>query len=214
MNVRLVVEKNGKRIRVIHLKPPAAILGRGSGSTVRIPSADVSRRHCQIRLKDGFVTVKDLESVNGTYLNGDAIRGEQVVRPGDRLEVGPVQFIVEYKPSTAVMARLGGDDEPELLEVDEEEPEMLEVDDDEAAPTIRPMGEEDDAPLPLAGGENPEPREPVLSESVRLDLPEAGELRDLLQQLDVDEEELKPKTPAKKKPETPAKKKPEEKKNK
>jgi pSer/pThr/pTyr-binding forkhead associated (FHA) protein len=213
MNVRLVVEKDRKRVRVIHLSPPVAVLGRGPGNAVRIPSAEVSRKHCKIRMKQGFVTVEDLESVNGTYLNGEAVEGEQVVRPGDHLEVGPVEFIVEYQPSPEALARLNGDDDeaPELLVVaedDDEETDSPQVDDDAAPPTLRPPRDEDDAPVPLAGDDEPlPPREPVLSEDVRLQLPEGGDLRDILQHLDEGEEEApKPRNPAR-----PVKEKPPEK---
>ena len=200
MDVRLVVRQNGKRVRVIHLKPPQAIVGRGSGNAVRIPSADVSRRHCRIRFKDGFVTVEDLESVNGTYVNGTMIKGEQVVRPGDHLEIGPVEFIVEYRASAEVMARLDGEEEPEMLVVDDdEEPEMLELDED-AMPTIRPPREEDDQLIPLEEGEDLAPRERVLSDDERLQLPDAGQLRDILSQMDDAEEEApKPTRPVKEK---------------
>jgi pSer/pThr/pTyr-binding forkhead associated (FHA) protein len=68
----------------------------------------VSRLHCRLLVgADGLVRVEDLGSVNGTLINGTPIHGLEVVRPGDRLGLGPVTFVVEYdKPST-----LGGQEE-------------------------------------------------------------------------------------------------------
>src|SRR5207244_5197864 len=60
-------------------------------------SAAVSRRHCVLRIDNGSVNVEDLDSVNGTFINGQRVVGKQVLRPGDRLEIGPLQFMVEYE---------------------------------------------------------------------------------------------------------------------
>src|SRR5262245_42958136 len=118
MIVRLVLEKGGKRT-VMQLRPPAAVLGRARGNTVRIPSADVSRRHCRLLLKDGLVTVEDLDSANGTFLNGRRIKAAEHVHPGDAIEVGPVTFVVEYELTPAAHRRLRNEPEPELeLEVE------------------------------------------------------------------------------------------------
>src|SRR5688500_1083126 len=95
MNFKLVVDSGGQR-KVVAVRGDEAVIGRSHGNTVRIPSAEVSRQHCRLSKKDGVVWVRDLGSVNGTSLNGMRIRGEEVVRPGDRVEVGPVTFVVEY----------------------------------------------------------------------------------------------------------------------
>src|SRR4051812_114345 len=97
MNVSLIVEQGGRQHKRFEIHDPGAVLGRGKGSHIRIPSAEVSRKHCQLRLADGLVTVEDLDSVNGTLLNGQMVRGIELVRPGDHLVVGPVTFIVEYE---------------------------------------------------------------------------------------------------------------------
>src|SRR4051812_4473060 len=97
MDVRLVVEKGAARSRAIRLHSEETIVGRRHGCDLRIPSASVSRRHCLLSFRDGFLSVEDLLSANGTYLNGERVAGKQVVRPGDRLDVGPVTFVVEYQ---------------------------------------------------------------------------------------------------------------------
>src|SRR5262249_3020300 len=77
------------------------------GCKVRIPSALVSRLHCRLLGYQGFLLAEDLHSVNGTYLNGKAVHGFEPVRPGDKLEVGPVEFAVDYELSPAAHQRLG-----------------------------------------------------------------------------------------------------------
>ena len=72
--------------RVYHLKD-SLLVGRAEPCHVLIDREGVSRRHCEFRLAETGVVVIDLESTNGTFLNGTRIR-EAVVRPGDRIVVG------------------------------------------------------------------------------------------------------------------------------
>jgi pSer/pThr/pTyr-binding forkhead associated (FHA) protein len=129
MNLRLIVE-TGARRGVFPLRSSIAVIGRGRGNAVRIPSADVSRRHCRLTTQDGRLWVEDLGSVNGTLLNGERIAGIEWVRPGDNLTVGPVTFVVEYET---------GDEE--ILDAEQIEIEPIEE--------ILPL-DEDDEDLPLA----------------------------------------------------------------
>lgn len=106
MEVRLVVEKGNTRIRMLRLHARETLFGRRHGCQVRIPSAEVSRRHCVLRIREGYLTAEDLASANGTYLNGQRIQGRVVVRPGDQLSIGPLRFVVEYELSPAALERL------------------------------------------------------------------------------------------------------------
>src|SRR5690242_15777867 len=120
MNVRLVLERKRKRVWTTQLRRPEATIGRALGSTIRIPSSEVSRLHCRLRVENGVVSVEDLESINGTFLNGVRVRDTQMVRPGDRLTVGPATFVVEYELSPDVLDRLGGQEDYAVLEADDE----------------------------------------------------------------------------------------------
>jgi pSer/pThr/pTyr-binding forkhead associated (FHA) protein len=113
-HVQLILYRKNQRVWSKHLCGSQATLGRGQSCTVRIPSADVSRLHCRVRMEaDGLVRVEDLGSVNGTFINGTPIHGLEIVRPGDRLGLGPVTFVVEYDMTPKTQRRLdgGGDDE-------------------------------------------------------------------------------------------------------
>src|SRR5438093_2757780 len=107
MDVRLVVEKGAKKKREIRLKSEDTIVGRRAGCDLRVPSASVSRRHCRLSFQDDLLMVEDLQSANGTFVNGKRIRDTHRVCPGDRLEVGPVTFLVKYKLSAAAREQLG-----------------------------------------------------------------------------------------------------------
>lgn len=99
MKVVLVMFKDDER-RDFPLKGTDVIVGRAPESGLRIPLNDVSRRHCEIHVGSKAVTVKDLGSANGTYVNGRRV-AESVVAPGDVLEIGGVRFLaqIDGKPS-------------------------------------------------------------------------------------------------------------------
>jgi len=63
-------------------------VGRHPSCDLAIRQHDVSRRHAEIRFQDGSYVVYDLESTNGTFLNGERLEGMRSLRPGDRIEIG------------------------------------------------------------------------------------------------------------------------------
>lgn len=136
MNVRLVIEQ-GRRRRVFSIPEPGGVLGRARGCAIRIPSAEISRRHCRVRLEDGLVYVEDLDSVNGTRLNGEFISEKTLARPGDRLEVGPVAFVVEYELTPEALDRLRQELGCEVLQAADDIPEVVRAE-DEDVPTLDP----------------------------------------------------------------------------
>jgi hypothetical protein len=49
------------------------VLGRHSCADVRLPLPDVSRRHCRFVFADGHWEIVDLDSLNGTHVNGERL---------------------------------------------------------------------------------------------------------------------------------------------
>jgi predicted component of type VI protein secretion system len=202
MNVKLIVE-NGARRRVLRLRPPEAILGRGRGNAVRIPSAEVSRQHCRLILEDGIVHVEDMNSVNGTFLNDRKTRGIELVRPGDRLSVGPVTFSVEYELTPSAVARLPEEDDPAellellgdgdvILEAEDMPPLSAEMDEDDLLPVddgLLPVLDDLDE-LPVAE-EIPVPADSI--HSAPWQMPDGNDFRDMLSQLADEDEPPSPK---------------------
>src|SRR5690349_18934765 len=66
-------------------------IGRDITNTVSIASNSVSRRHCCIRRNAGSVTIHDLGSRNGTFVNGVPVR-ERVLNDGDMIMIGDAYF--------------------------------------------------------------------------------------------------------------------------
>ena len=94
MDVNLILLKNGIQHRVLTLPAPNAVLGREHGCNLRIPVISVSRKHCQISLKNDALTIRDLGSRNGTRLNGKTVK-EAKLKAGDCIKIGPVQFLCQ-----------------------------------------------------------------------------------------------------------------------
>lgn len=79
---------------VIPLSPGAAIvLGRDAATCNHVLADErVSRVHTMVFHKDGKYTLKDLNSSNGTYLNGKRVSGAPLLSPGDVIEIRPFTF--------------------------------------------------------------------------------------------------------------------------
>ena len=71
-----------------------ATIGRDANCTISLDSRMVSKAHALVEFRDGEYTIQDLESANGTRVNGEAT-SVRVLEPGDRIEVGDIalQFL-------------------------------------------------------------------------------------------------------------------------
>ena len=64
------------------------VIGRHRDCEFAIRKRDISRRHSEIVPSDDGFIVRDLGSTNGTYVNGMRVDREQLLLPGDRIEIG------------------------------------------------------------------------------------------------------------------------------
>ena len=71
------------------------VIGRAGDANVVVNDAEVSRRHARLESENGIVYVRDLESRNGTFLNGRRVREAIEVRKGDEIDVGATRLVVE-----------------------------------------------------------------------------------------------------------------------
>jgi pSer/pThr/pTyr-binding forkhead associated (FHA) protein len=69
-------------------------VGRAPRADFIVDAALVSRLHCRITAGDEKLEVVDLESTNGTYVNGTRVQRSDL-KSGDRLRVGRVELVVE-----------------------------------------------------------------------------------------------------------------------
>ena len=68
-------------------------IGRAAGADFIVDAALVSRVHCRVTaLPDGGLEVRDLDSTNGTFVNGQRIETARLAT-GDRIQVGRVELV-------------------------------------------------------------------------------------------------------------------------
>jgi hypothetical protein len=72
-----------------------ALLGRGDGADIRLEDAFASTRHARLVPQGDVIVLEDLGSTNGTYLNGEPLRGPQPLHVGDRIKIGDSEFTFE-----------------------------------------------------------------------------------------------------------------------
>jgi hypothetical protein len=93
--VALVLIKTGQQIR---LSKPVTTIGRSADCEITVRASDVSKHHCRLELKPGGVVVEDLDSANGTSVNGEAVR-RAALKHGDVLKVADHAFEVRVLKS-------------------------------------------------------------------------------------------------------------------
>jgi predicted component of type VI protein secretion system len=104
MDVRFAIVSPPRKKGSLNVKLPI-LIGRAEEAKFRIQQDSVSRRHCEVFIKDGGVYVRDLGSTNGTFLDGEQVTAAvaSFVRPGGEVRVGGVVFRVEYQPAAAAV---------------------------------------------------------------------------------------------------------------
>jgi pSer/pThr/pTyr-binding forkhead associated (FHA) protein len=88
--------------------PPGAIrtVGRATGADFIVDAALVSRVHCRLTASaGGDLEVKDLDSTNGTFVNGERVQ-QAPLADGDRIQVGRLELLVTRESALP-------DDQPE-----------------------------------------------------------------------------------------------------
>lgn len=91
---RLVVLSEGFTGRTYELKVEKTTIGRIDDNAFPIPEPSVSSHHCEIVLRGNDVVVRDLDSTNGTFINGDKVSVSKIT-PGQILRLGNVELRLE-----------------------------------------------------------------------------------------------------------------------
>ena len=95
MDVNLVLFKKSGRSRAFPLPSSVTVVGRRQDCDLCIPLMIVSKRHCELNLDQGRLRLRDLDSRNGTYLNGNRITDEAEINAGDKIQIGPLNFVAQ-----------------------------------------------------------------------------------------------------------------------
>ena len=93
---KMIVSIDGVVIKEVQLTKERTTLGRRPYNDVVIDNLAVSGEHAALQMTGAEVTLEDLNSTNGTYVNGKAVK-KQVLQNGDTIEVGKykIKFVSE-----------------------------------------------------------------------------------------------------------------------
>ncbi len=98
LDVMLRVVGGDAKSASVNLKLPT-IIGRAKDATLTLPHPLVSRHHCKLFEKDGWLYVGDMGSLNGTFVDNHKLDGEVILKPEQLLTVGNVTFRATYTPA-------------------------------------------------------------------------------------------------------------------
>jgi pSer/pThr/pTyr-binding forkhead associated (FHA) protein len=102
---KLVVLSAGLNGRSHELNVDKTTIGRVDDNSFQIADPSVSSHHCEVLLRGTDVFVRDLNSTNGTFINGEKV-SESVLKAGQTLRLGQIelQLLAEGQPMPTVTA--------------------------------------------------------------------------------------------------------------
>jgi pSer/pThr/pTyr-binding forkhead associated (FHA) protein len=95
----------GQRLAV---KTPVVNIGRADYNDLVLPDESVSTTHAKLQRREGVWVLVDLDSTNGTFIDGDQIKGEAPLAPGATVRFGNVSLVFEPTDDGADVAKGGG----------------------------------------------------------------------------------------------------------
>lgn len=84
----------------VPLKKDRILIGRRDNCDIVLRFPNVSGQHCRLSLESGYWFVKDLDSRNGTKVNGLRVAGQKRLDPGNILSVAKHQYEIRYNPES------------------------------------------------------------------------------------------------------------------
>ncbi len=93
--MKLIIEDDEGRKTVVPLVRDEISIGRLDGNTIRLTERNVSRKHARILRQNGSITIEDLGSYNGVWINGEKIAARAPVKEGDLIEIGDYDLALE-----------------------------------------------------------------------------------------------------------------------
>jgi len=97
-------EDSGLRLqlpdREVRLRLGINVIGRGRDAMIRLHEKSISRHHARIVVRDAEATLEDLQSKNGSFVNGERIEAPVRLEDGDTFRLGSVSMTFRAMPDT------------------------------------------------------------------------------------------------------------------
>jgi pSer/pThr/pTyr-binding forkhead associated (FHA) protein len=100
---KIAIKLDGELLREVSLTKNRTTLGRRPNNDVVLENLAVSGRHACLVQQGQQVTIEDLDSTNGTYVNGRAVK-KQLLQENDAIEIGHFIIVFSLEESTDPLA--------------------------------------------------------------------------------------------------------------
>jgi len=104
----LLVKSGTLKNQRFPVRTPVFNIGRADYNDIVLPDPSVSTAHAKLQRREGVWVVVDLDSTNGTFVDGERVTGESPLAPGTLLRFGDIQLVFEPSDDALGMARGGG----------------------------------------------------------------------------------------------------------
>jgi pilus assembly protein CpaF len=95
MRIRVAIAAPGAEAeRIPEFSKPEITIGRMPSNDVVLPEAGVSSTHARVLVTGNTLTILDLDSTNGTFVNEEPLRGPRVIHEGDEVQIG--EFLLHF----------------------------------------------------------------------------------------------------------------------
>jgi len=90
-----LVRSGGLMGQRLPVKTPVVNLGRADYNDIVLPDPSISTSHAKLQRREGVWVLVDLDSTNGTFVEGERVKGEAPLGPGAMVRLGDVQLLFE-----------------------------------------------------------------------------------------------------------------------
>lgn len=104
----LLVRNGSLKGQRLAIRTPVVNIGRADYNDLVLPDESVSTTHAKLQRREGVWVVVDLDSTNGTFVDGDQIKGEVPLAPGATVRFGEIGTVFEPTDEGAAVAKGGG----------------------------------------------------------------------------------------------------------
>ena len=103
-----LVRSGGLAGQRLSVNTPVVNIGRADYNDLVVPDPSVSTSHAKLQRREGVWVLVDLDSTNGTFVDGEQVKGEAPLAPGAAVRFGDVQLVFEPTDDALGVAKGGG----------------------------------------------------------------------------------------------------------
>src|SRR5438552_1918265 len=102
-----LVRSGGLAGQRLSVKTPVVNIGRADYNDLVVPDPSVSTSHAKLQRREGVWVLVDLDSTNGTFVDGEQVKGDAPLAPGATVRLGDVQLVFEPSDDAPSLAKGG-----------------------------------------------------------------------------------------------------------